>query len=205
MPSKNIHLYSVMILAMISWGASRPAAKIVGQYANPQDLIVWRFAFALVAMLIVMKIFNIPLTFPAKSLKFVVSASMLILIYNYNYLKGTQVGQSGLGGVIVPTLSPLLTFVFSVLFLKNKLQSKKESIGLVVGLIGTVLLVRAWEMNANTVISSGNIYFLLGATVWAGATIFTQKQVLNYTQSILAFGSMGLQCYLLCLCFQSMH
>ena len=120
-----------MILAMISWGASWPAAKIVGQYANPQDLIVWRFAFALVAMLIVMKIFNIPLTFPAKSLKFVVSASMLILIYNYNYLKGTQVGQSGLGGVIVPTLSPLLTFVFSVVFLKNKLQSK-ESIGLVV-------------------------------------------------------------------------
>jgi EamA-like transporter family. len=74
MPSKNIHLYIVMILAMISWGASWPAAKIVGQYANPQDLIVWRFAFALVAMLIVMKIFNIPLTFPAKSLKFVVSA-----------------------------------------------------------------------------------------------------------------------------------
>ena len=174
MPSKNIHLYIVMILAMISWGASWPAAKIVGQYANPQDLIVWRFAFALVAMLIIMKIFNIPLTFPVKSLKFVVSASMLILIYNYNYLKGTQVGQSGLGGVIVPTLSPILTFVFSVLFLKNKLQSK-ESIGLVVGLIGAVLLVRAWEMNANTVISSGNIYFLLGATVWAGATIFTQK------------------------------
>ena len=85
MPSKNIHLYIVMILAMISWGASWPAAKIVGQYANPQDLIVWRFAFALVAMLIVMKIFNITLTFPVKSLKFVVSASMLILIYNYNY------------------------------------------------------------------------------------------------------------------------
>ena len=82
-----------MILAMISCGASWPAAKIVGQYANPQDLIVWRFAFALVAMLIVMKIFNITLTFPVKSLKFVVSASMLILIYNYNYLKGTQVGQ----------------------------------------------------------------------------------------------------------------
>ena len=75
-----------MILAMISWGASWPAAKIVGQYANPQDLIVWRFAFALVAMLIVMKIFNITLTFPVKSLKFVVISYLVVMFYRTRVL-----------------------------------------------------------------------------------------------------------------------
>ena len=32
-----------MIVAMISWGISWPAAKIVGQYAKPESLIAWRF------------------------------------------------------------------------------------------------------------------------------------------------------------------
>ena len=174
MQLKNIYLYIVMILSMISWGLSWPGAKIVGQYANPQDIIVWRFIFALLSMLLVMKIFKIPLTFPAKSLKFVVSASMLIVIYNFNYFKGTQVGLSGLGGVIVPTLSPLLTFIFSMIFLQ-KVPHIKEMVGLGIGIIGGVLLIRIWEMNLEAIIVSGNIYFLLGAAAWAGVTIFTQK------------------------------
>ena len=111
-------------MAMISWGISWPAAKIVGQYAKPESLIAWSFLFGLISMIFVMMFLKIPITFPGKALKYVLSASLLIIFYNYNYLKGTQIGMSGLGGVIVPTVSPIITFVLSALFFKNKFKKK---------------------------------------------------------------------------------
>ena len=163
-----------MVVGMITWGVSWPAAKVVGRYGDPNDLIVWRFILALITMLAVMKIFKIRLKFPQKSLKYVVAASVLIVFYNLNYLKGTQIGLSSLGGVIVPTLSPLFTYILSILFLNKHVRTKEIS-GLFIGFIGGFFLIRAWEVNIESIVLSGNIYFLIGAILWSGVTIFTQK------------------------------
>tara|TARA_B100001109_G_C18813217_1_gene450724 strand:+ start:87 stop:923 length:837 start_codon:yes stop_codon:yes gene_type:complete len=163
-----------MVAGMISWGVSWPAAKVVGRYGDPSDLIVWRFVLALLTMLIIMNVLNVQLKFPQKSLKFVIAASTLIVFYNFNYLKGTQIGLSSLGGVIVPTISPLFTYVLSMVFL-NKQTRVKEICGLLIGLIGGILLIRAWEVNVENIVSSGNLYFLIGALLWSGVTIFAQK------------------------------
>ena len=109
MKLKDMHLYFVMVTGMISWGVSWPAAKVVGRYGNPSDLIVWRFVLAILTMLTIMKSLKIQLKFPQKSLRHVLVASVLIVFYNFNYLKGTQIGLSSLGGVIVPTISRLFT------------------------------------------------------------------------------------------------
>ena len=154
-----------MVAGMISWGVSWPAAKVVGRYGDPSDLIVWRFVLALLTMLIIMNVLNVQLKFPQKSLKFVIAASALIVFYNFNYLKGTQIGLSSLGGVIVPTISPLFTYVLSMIFL-NKRTHVKEICGLLIGLIGGILLIRAWEVNVENIVSSGNLYFVHGALLW---------------------------------------
>lgn len=163
-----------MIAGMVSWGLSWPAAKVVGRYGDPSDLIVWRFALALLTMIIIMKTLKVRLQFPQKSLKFVVAASTLIVFYNFNYLKGSQIGLSSLGGVIVPTLSPLFTYTLSMVFLKKQTHLKEIG-GLLIGLVGGILLIRAWEVNLENIVSSGNLYFLMGALLWSGATIFAQK------------------------------
>ena len=174
MKLKNIHLYFIMVAGMITWGVSWPAAKVVGRYGDPNDLIVWRFVLAILTMLIIMKVLNIQLKFPQKSLKHVIAASVLIVFYNFNYLKGTQIGLSSLGGVIVPTISPLFTYILTILFF-NKQTHLKEIIGLLVGFFGGILLIRAWEINVENIVTSGNLYFLLGAFLWSGVTIFAQK------------------------------
>ena len=164
----------VMILAMISFGISWPTAKIVGRYANPQDLLAWRFIFALFAMTIVMKIGSIPFSFPTKSIKYVMFTSVMIVFYNYNYLKGTQVGIAGLGGVIVPTTSPIITFLLGSFLFKKKLLMK-EILGLILGFFGVSLLMRFWEIDSTKIIISGNVFFLLAALSWSLATLATQK------------------------------
>ena len=164
----------VMILAMISFGISWPTAKIVGRYANPQDLLAWRFIFALFAMTIVMKIGSIPFSFPTKSIKYVMFTSVMIVFYNYNYLKGTQVGIAGLGGVIVPTTSPIITFLLGSFLFKKKLLMK-EILGLILGFFGVSLLMRFWEIDSTKIIISGNVFFLLAALSWSLATLTIQK------------------------------
>lgn len=163
-----------MILAMISFGISWPTAKIVGRYANPQDLLAWRFIFALFAMTIVMKIGSIPFSFPTKSIKYVMFTSVMIVFYNYNYLKGTQVGIAGLGGVIVPTTSPIITFLLGSFLFKKKLLMK-EILGLILGFFGVSLLMRFWEIDSTKIIISGNVFFLLAALSWSLATLAIQK------------------------------
>ena len=174
MIDKKLFLYMAMILAMISFGISWPTAKIVGRYANPQDLLAWRFIFALFAMTIVMKIGSIPFSFPTKSIKYVMFTSVMIVFYNYNYLKGTQVGIAGLGGVIVPTTSPIITFLLGSFLFKKKLLMK-EILGLILGFFGVSLLMRFWEIDSTKIIISGNVFFLLAALSWSLATLAIQK------------------------------
>ena len=168
-----------MILAMITFGVSWPTAKIVGGYANPQDLIAWRFVFALIAIALFMRIGSIPFDFPVKSIKYISFTSAMIVIYNYNYLKGTQVGMASLGGVIVPTTSPIITFLLGLLLFKKKLYPK-EVLGLILGFAGVLLLVRFWEIDTIEIVKSGNIFFLFAALSWSCATIATQKAQSTY-------------------------
>ena len=174
MKLKDIHLYFLMITGMISWGVSWPAAKVVGRYGDPIDLIVWRFVLGILTMLIIMKSLKIQLKFPQKSLIHVVVASVLIVLYNFNFLKGTQIGLSSLGGVIVPTISPLFTYVLTILLFKKQ-SHIKEVAGLIFGFFGGILLIRAWEISLENIVSSGNLYFLFGAILWSGVTILGQK------------------------------
>ena len=47
---------------------------------------------------------------------------MFVILYNINYFKGTQIGLAGLGGVIVPTLSPILTYLLTLLLRVEKFK-----------------------------------------------------------------------------------
>jgi len=179
MVNRKLYIYTAMVFAMISFGISWPTAKIVGGYANPQDLLAWRFFFALIAMAIFMKIGSISFEFPLKSIKYIIFTSAMIVIYNYNYLKGTQVGMASLGGVIVPTTSPIITFLLGLLLYKKKLLPK-EALGLILGFFGVLLLVRFWEIDTIGIINSGNIFFIFAALSWSCATIATQKSQSTY-------------------------
>jgi len=192
MSKNNIYLIMAMITAMISWGISWPAAKIVGQYANPESLIAWRFFFGLIPMIFIMTALKVPLSLNGEALKYILAASFLIIFYNYNYLKGSQIGISGLGGVIVPTVSPIVTFILSALFFKKKLK-KNGIYGLVLGLCGSVVLVNIWVKIPNSTIDTGSIYFFLGAISWSLITILTQKSdkilnPINFSFWVYSFG-----------------
>ena len=133
-----------MVAAMLIWGISWPSAKITGRYADPELIMIWRFIFAAATMTSIMFFIGIKSKFPKKSLSYVIIAAIFLVGYNYNYFKGTQIGMASLGGIIDPTMSPLVTYIF-VFKIFGKTIHRKEVAGIILGMIGGLILLRFWE------------------------------------------------------------
>ena len=172
--NSNAKLHISLLIAMFIWGISWPSAKIVGRYADAELLMFWRFVIGAMTMLPIMYLLNIKADLPKTSLRYVFIASICLVGYNYNYLKGTQIGMAGLGGVIVPTLSPLVTFILAIATLNQNIK-KKDIIGILFGIGGGLILLEVWKFSFQELTNSGNLFFIFAAVVWAGTTICTQK------------------------------
>tara|TARA_B100000676_G_scaffold310077_1_gene375503 strand:- start:1446 stop:2171 length:726 start_codon:yes stop_codon:yes gene_type:complete len=125
-------------------------------------------------MVPIMYLLKLKLRWPKKAFKYVLIASFCLVGYNYYYLKGTQLGMAGIGGVIVPTLSPLVTIILASITFKQQIQ-KKEILGIIFGILGGIILLNIWNLNLDDLSKSGNLYYINAAIIWAGATICTQK------------------------------
>ena len=103
---------------------------------------------------------------------------MFVILYNINYFKGTQIGLAGLGGVIVPTLSPILTYLLTLL-LRVKKFKKTDFFSFFIAILGGGILIRIWEISWQDLIYSGNIYYIIAAATWSIVSIVSEKAKKN--------------------------
>lgn len=160
----------LLIFAMVLWGLSWPTAKIVTQYANEYTLLFWRFALTTVGMIPLMIYFKQPFTFSLQGLKYIVLGTLFIASYNVFFFLGLAHGLSGLGGVLVTTLNPIITFFIVALISRQKFTAQ-QLFGLALALIGGMLILRIWEISSENLFSSGNFFFLLASLLWAFLTL----------------------------------
>ncbi len=163
-----------MALAMITWGISWTNAKILGDYAHPYTLMFWRFFTGAVALFPILLVLKEKLKCSLYLFKYVLLNGLFLATYNYFYFRGTQLGLAGAGGVLVTTLNPIFTVMITALFFQAKLRTK-DIAGLLLGLIGGVLIMRIWELEASELFASGNMHFVMGAFTWAFVTIIASK------------------------------
>ena len=121
-------LHTLMVLAMTTWGLSWTNAKLLGLYADAPLLSFWRFAIASICFFFIVNT-KISLKINFSSFPLIILNSIFIVMYNYFYFKGTQIGLAGVGGVLVTTMNPILTTIFSSLILQETV-SKKGILGL---------------------------------------------------------------------------
>jgi len=173
-------IYLLLIFSMMIWGLSWTNAKILNLYTAPQVLIFWRFIFSSVALYIILLFQRNPPKIPKQGFKFIISGAILIFLYNYFYFKGTQIGPAGLGGVIVTTINPLITFLLSVIIFKTAVNKRNLS-GMILGLIGGLIILKIWAFTPEQLVGNSNTYFLGGALSWAVMTLVTNsaKKYLN--------------------------
>jgi len=97
-----------------------------------------------------------------------------LAFYNNFFFLGTKYGLASFGGVFVITLNPIVTF-FLLAILAKKNLGKVEFVGLVLGFLGAVFMLKIWSFDSAEIFSLGNIYFLLAALTWPILTILSAK------------------------------
>jgi len=171
---KDLRLTILMVLAMLTWGLTWTNAKILGQYGNASLIMFWRFIFATLSFALVLKWYGSEYKISKKNILFILGNAFFMVSYNYFYFRGTQIGLAGSGGVLVTTLNPILTSLFSSLFFGG-LILKKDWIGFGLGLIGGTIILRLWDFNLYSLLQSGNIFFILASLSWVSVTIITSQ------------------------------
>lgn len=156
---------------MLFWGIGWTALKIL-TLSLPVDVIVfWRFFLMSLAFLPILYFYKLPFNFTQSSLKYIISSSVLNILFMIFSFFGVKYGLAGSGSVIITTLSPLMTFLLLILFFKNKV-SPFQYLGIFIGIVGGILILQLHDLSL--FLNGSNIYFVLSALVWAGVTLLAQ-------------------------------
>jgi drug/metabolite transporter (DMT)-like permease len=163
-----------MVLAMIAWGSTWVSAKIMMEYLNAYELIFWRFFLSAMGLVPVILAMKHSWRVPIREAGVVLSAAGGLIAYNQFFFLGTHLGKAGLGGVLVTTLNPILTFVFLAI-LGRRLMKRREVTALILGAIGTLTILKVWSYSTEAWKEPGVVYFLAAAATWPWITILSSR------------------------------
>ncbi len=172
--NKYNKFYIMMILAMAGLGASWVNAKVLSSYINEYELIFFRNIFTLLSLIPILIFTQKHFFINKKSLFLAFLASVIMIAYIKCYFLGTKFGTASLGGTLVTTLIPIITFLIMAIFFKKKIQ-KKDFFALALGAIGVLTILQVWSFSYEQIFTSYNAYFLIGSLLWAVLTIISSQ------------------------------
>ena len=178
-----------MSLAMVTWAIAWTNAKIVNSYIPFYDLVFLRFVLGFLSLIpfIVFKKISIP---KLSDFKLLILPSILFLIYNISFFKGTYYGLAGKGAVLVTTLNPLCTVILMSII--NKKIEKREVVSVLIGIFGGMIIMNVFNSGFSIIFNQANIYFVICALSWGIMTV-----AINYAQKIINPYIFICLCYLL--------
>lgn len=165
-----------MLLAMLLWGGGWTALKILTESVSVEVVSLWRFIIMFLSFIPILFFIKAPLHLPKKGVKYILSSSVLNILFMFFAYLGVQASTAGNGGVIITILSPLFTFMLTI-FILDQRHSGLQYVGLTIGLIGGVIMLNLHSLEL--FIHSGSFYFVLAAMTWAAITLNAQKSHLH--------------------------
>lgn len=166
----------LMVVAMMLWGGGWPALKILTTDVSWEVATFWRFALMTLAFIPVLAWYRVPMRLSLRALGWVSLSAFLNAAFMGLSFWGVAVGTAGAGGVVITTLSPILTVLVSLLFFGLK-PSRRHVAGLFIGLLGGAIMVDVWDWEILS--HGGNLIFVLCALVWAVLTLSAQRSHLH--------------------------
>ena len=113
-------------------------------------------------------------TVTPNGIRYIIIGSILIFSYNIFFFMGSSLGIANVGGVFVPTLNPIITFILSIIIFREKIYNK-DIIGLIFGIIGGIIVLEAWTLSSGQMTANGNLYFLFASISWGIMSIISGK------------------------------
>ena len=164
----------ILLLSMTIWGLSWTNAKILSDYAPSSVLAFWRFFFSSITMIPVLWLTGNNFRVTRQGMKYILTGAVFISLYNIFFFMGTNIGSASVGGIIVPTFNPIITFIISVLLMKQVVY-RMDIIGLILGFTGGVIVLQAWTLSLEQIIANGNLFFICASVSWGIMSIISGR------------------------------
>ncbi len=175
MTTTNRNLFYILLFfAMIGWGGSWVNAKILSNYINEFEMIFIRFGLTGLTMIPIIIYLKKSFKIDAKTLILVTLTSIVFLAYMKYYFLGTKLGTASLGGALVTSLAPIITFVILVV-LRMKSIRKIDMFALVLGAFGVLTMLNVWTLGSSEIFVIHNLYFILASILWPIVTILSAQ------------------------------
>ena len=129
---KNNHFTYLLILSMFLWGGGWTALKIL-TFELPMDIIIfWRFFLMTLSFLPILYFLKVPISVNKSSIKYILGSSVLNIAFMVSSFLGITYGSAGAAGVIITTLSPVMTFLLVAIIFRKRLHTL-QYLGLAIG------------------------------------------------------------------------
>src|SRR3990172_5627445 len=172
--NRNVIFFILMIIAMLIWGGAWVCAKAVSHNLHFQKLALIRFALTFLFLIPPVVIFKERLKIDRITVLKIFIGSLFYTLYSQMFFLGLSRGTAGLGGVLVTSLVPIFTFAAVSAFSGSRIRFQ-DAAGLLIGLGGSLVILKIWTIDIESLLISGNLFFIIGAALWSGVTINSQK------------------------------
>ncbi len=162
-----------IVISMLLWGLSWPSSKVLTKYCSPVNFVVYRYILVVATLFPILLLMKEKLLIDRKGISRVIASGFLLALYSYLFFAGLKFGFAGAGGVLVTTLNPIVAYVLGLIVMRRR-PNRNESLGLILGLLAGCALLNIWD-NFESMLSAGNLYFLLAAITWAIMSRFTAQ------------------------------
>ncbi len=167
------YLIPGIVTSMFLWGLSWPSNKVLAGFCSAINFTVYRYIVVVLTMLILLPLTKTSYKISKKGIVDFVTSGLLLALYSYFLFVGLRKGTAGAGGVLVTIMNPIIAYIMVSISKKRK-PSQKEFLGLGLGLVAGLILLKVWEKDS-VLSNGGNLYFLAAATIWSLMSLFTAK------------------------------
>ena len=161
----------LMVMVTFTWALSGIAAKYLSFYISENEIVVYRYFFAILSTLPLLWWMNIPLKINRRNLFLSLLLAIFLIGNTRFYFMGMQHGAAGLGAALVTVLIPIFVYIF-MLFSKKSKPTLRDWLALLFGIIGVALMMNFDQLNLSEWMRGGNLYFVLAAFFYALITVF---------------------------------
>jgi len=168
--SKNT-MSLLMVMVTFTWALSGIATKYLSFYISENEIVVYRYFFAVLSTFPVLWWMKIPLNINKKNLLLSLLLAILLIGNTRFYFMGMQHGAAGLGAALVTVLIPIFVYIFMV-FSKKSQPKSRDWFALLFGIIGVSFMMNFEQLSLSDWMRGGNFYFVLAAFFYALITVF---------------------------------
>ena len=168
--SKNT-MSLLMVMVTFTWALSGIATKYLSFYISENEIVVYRYFFAILSTFPVLWWMKISLNINKKNLLLSLLLAIFLIGNTRFYFMGMQHGAAGLGAALVTVLIPIFVYIFMV-FSKKSQPTLRDWFALLFGIIGVSFMMNFEQLSLSDWMRGGNLYFILAAFFYALITVF---------------------------------